>query len=96
MKPNFKMYIHSNSDNMHIKLLGDLDSNAIDMLALHIDKNSRKFSKIFIYTNDLKRIHDSSKDILREKIGVSEIDMFNLKFAGEYAADIAPYPFQII
>lgn len=96
MKPDFKVCIHSNSDNMHIKLLGALDTNAIDKLALHIDKASKKFRTVFIYTNELTRIHDSSKDMLKEKIDTTWIDMFNLKFVGEYAADIAPYPFQHI
>jgi hypothetical protein len=96
MGSQFKMRVHPNSENLHIKLLGDLDTNAIDMLALHIDIGSKKFRKLFIYTNDLTYIDNSSRDILKEKIATTGIDMLNLKFAGERAADIAPYPFQVI
>jgi hypothetical protein len=57
MATNFKIFVHKNSENLHLKLTGDFDGSSAYEL-LHVLKNNCiGTSKVFIHTNCLKRIH---------------------------------------
>ena len=56
MASNFKIVNHRNSDNMHLKLMGDFDGSSAHQLLNLLTKNGLAASKIFIHTSALKSI----------------------------------------
>jgi hypothetical protein len=96
MPSNFSMRIHPNSDNVHIRLLGDFDGAAACRLVASIEKYKKYARKVFIYTNDLQNVHALGKETFRNTIDLPVDDVLKLVFAGKHAAEIAPYSFQII
>jgi len=54
MASNFKILVHRNSDNLHLKLLGDFDSSSAQELVDAVKKHSAGAFSVFIHTSGLK------------------------------------------
>jgi hypothetical protein len=66
MAENFKISVHRNSDNLHLKLLGDFDdASALELLDT-VKKLARGASKVFIHTSTLDKVHPvEMKNVLK-------------------------------
>ena len=96
MESSFKMLVHHNSDNIHIKLMGDLDSNAAHLLLNSINRYHEKFHKIFVHTTELKAVQPACREILQQELGASVDTLTSLFFTGDQAVRVAPYEWQVL
>ena len=86
MASNFRVLIHRNSDNIHLKLKGDFDGSSALQL-IHLLKSScGKSLKIFIHTGCLNRVAPFGKKVFQENIRSLNESVGDLVFTGEKAA----------
>jgi hypothetical protein len=90
MASNFRIFVHRNSDSLHLKLAGDFDGTSAFELLDALKKNGPGLRKVFIHTSNLKTIHPFGQHIFEKSLSELKGSPFQLLFTGEYAQQIAP------
>ena len=85
MALNFRILIHRNSDNLHLKLLGDFDGSSAHEVLESLRKNYQGISKIFIHTNSLKEIHPFGRNVFHNNLDFVNGKSISLLFTEENA-----------
>ncbi len=92
MASNFRITAHRNSENLHLKLVGDFDGSSACQLLNFLKTGSNGSCKVVINTNCLKNIYPFGRDIFLRNL----CDFNNnsrrpqLLFTGQNAGQIAP------
>ena len=68
MASNFRILIHRNSCNLHLKLIGDFDGTSAHELIRAIVSHGRGADKIFIHTNGLRDVAPFGKAVFQSNI----------------------------
>ena len=90
MAPNFRIFIHRSSPNLHLKLVGDFDGSSAHELLNVLKDNCRAISRVFIHTSSLKHIHPFGRDVFHNNVEVTKGQSFALLFTGDNAEQLAP------
>ncbi|MGB5993362.1 MAG: hypothetical protein WBG61_13645 [Desulfobacterales bacterium] len=89
MASNFKIFSHQNSDNLHLKLMGDFDGSSAYELIHALEKYNGNTGRVFIHTCALSSVHPFALDVLQKNGSIKKLSQ-SLTFTGEYGATIAP------
>jgi hypothetical protein len=89
MASNFKIYCHQNSDNLHLKLLGDFDGTSAYELIHTLERYHSTGGKVFIHTCSLSSVHPFALEVFQKNRSVKKLSQ-TLTFTGEYGTTIAP------
>lgn len=88
MSSNFQIFKHRNTENLHLKLIGDFDvSSAIELINV-VEENIKDVSNVFVHTSKLKKISSSGIKIFRQDINRIQNFSTNIKFTGKNAGTI--------
>lgn len=68
MASNFRIIIHRNSCNLHLKLLGDFDGTSAHELIQAIVSHGRGADRIFIHTNGLREVAPFGRAVFQRNI----------------------------
>ena len=90
MASNFRISIHRNSDNLHLKLIGDFDDSSALQLLNVLKENSNGTSRVIIHTSCLKNIHPFGRNVFQNNLEVKRGKSVPLVFTGEHATLLAP------
>lgn len=90
MAANFRISVHRNSENLHIKLAGDFDGASAQTLLTTLKKNCGKAAKVFIHTGSLREIHPFGRDVFQSSMDELGEHIVLFVFTGENAALLAP------
>jgi len=91
MATNFKVTLHQNSDNLHLRLDGDFDGNSAYELLNILEKRCRFVSRAFVHTNGLRRIHPFGSSFFRSHLSdLKPCKHMVLEFTGDHARKLAP------
>lgn len=90
MASNFKILVHRNSENLHLRLTGDFDSTAAQKLLSALDENCANVGKVFIHTSCLKEIYPSAQELFQKDHHFTNGQSATLIFTGENGKLIAP------
>jgi hypothetical protein len=90
MTTNFRILPHRNSENLHLKLMGDFDGNAAHELLKVIWKNAGRTSRVFIHTSCLTEIHPFGLTVLRDNLSFLKGLSLTLVFTGDHAGRLTP------
>ena len=90
MAANFKIFVHKNSENLHLKLIGDFDGNSAHELFNLLESNCIRGLKVFIHTSCLKRIHSFGREVFHKKLKALNNRSISILFTGEEAPQLAP------
>lgn len=90
MASNFKIFVHRNSDNLHIKLMGDFDGISAVQLLKTMKTNSRGALNVFIHTSCLKHIDPLGCTTFQDNIRQFEQSPLRLVFTGDKSDRLAP------
>jgi hypothetical protein len=86
MATNFRIIVHQNSDNLHLRLDGDFDEGAAYELLDMIQERCPFASRAFIHTNGLGHIDPLGPPVFRSHLGdLRHCKHMVLRFTGEYA-----------
>ena len=89
MASNFKILIHRNSDNLHLKLMVDFDGTSAHQLLNLLSKNSPKASRIFIHTSCVKSIVPFGRSVFLNNLHLLKGKPAHLVFTGERASELS-------
>jgi hypothetical protein len=89
MAPNFKIFSHQNSDNLHLKLMGDFDGSSAYELIHTLEKYNGSNGRVFIHTCALSSVHPFGLNVFQKNGSIKKLSQ-SLTFTGEYGATIAP------
>jgi hypothetical protein len=89
MAANFKIFSHQNSDNLHLKLMGDFDGSSAYELIHTLEKYHDNTGRVFIHTCALSSVHPFGLNIFQKNGSIKKLSQ-SLTFTGEYGATIAP------
>ena len=90
MALNFRISIHRNSRNLHLKLAGDFDGSSAHELIHVLEKNCSGTSRVFIHTGSLEDIHPFGRNVFHNNLDVMNRQSVALLFTGENAEQLAP------
>jgi anti-anti-sigma regulatory factor len=91
MGGHFKIAVHQNAGNLHLRLEGDFNGRSADELLNILEKRCRYASRAFIHTNGLNHIDAIGLSTFHDQlrlIGVGRC--WPLDFTGDYAETLAP------
>jgi hypothetical protein len=90
MASNFRISIHRNSDNLHLKLVGDFDGTSAHQLLNVLKKNWNSVYRVFIHTGSLKDIHPFGRHTFQQNLSDLKGHHSRILFTGDNASQIAP------
>ena len=90
MASNFRIFCHQNSDDLHLKLMGEFDGSSAYELIDTLKKYSGIAKKVFIHTCSLSSVHSFGMDVFQKNRAVKKISRV-LIFTGEYGDRLAPH-----
>ena len=90
MATNFKISVHRNSDNLHLKLSGDFDGTSAHEVLNLLKRNCRGTSRVFIHTNCLNQIHPFGQSVFRKNLGFLRGQPIVVSFTGDYSTLLSP------
>lgn len=90
MAANFKISTHSNSENIHLQLIGDFDGISAHKLLEVLENSCRNMNKVFIHTNRLNRIHPLGFNTFKQHLKSKGSRNMELVFTGDHASCMNP------
>ena len=90
MAINFNISIHRNSDNLHLKLMGDFDGSSACELINVLKANAHSASMVFIHTNRLNQIHPFGRHVFCNNLNNIGGQSLKFVFKGEKASQLEP------
>jgi len=92
MKPDFKISVHQNGDNLlSLDLMGDFDDSSARELTGVLKKVCNGAKNIFVHTGELTKVHPFGRNALEANLkGMNAESLRNVTFTGAYATDVAP------
>jgi hypothetical protein len=90
MASNFKIFVHRNEDNLHLKLMGDFDGSSACELLNVLKKSCDNVYRVIIHTNCLSNIVPFGRDVFQQNLRDLKNLPIKIMFTGENAAQITP------
>ncbi len=90
MSANFKVLVHRNSDNIHLKLEGDFDGNSAYEVINMLKRYCTGSSKVFIHTACLDRIDAFGRHVFLSHLNSIKQKLSFLVFTGDKASELVP------
>ncbi len=90
MAPNFRISMHRNSENLHLKLMGDFDGSSACELLNVLKENCNGVCRVIIHTSCLKNIYPFGREVFRCNFSELNRHRTRIMFTGENAGHIAP------
>jgi anti-anti-sigma regulatory factor len=90
MAAHFKISVHRNDENLHLKLMGDFDETSAHELINILKRCAGRTSRVFIHTSCLRRIHHLVVKALHKNLNGLKGKSTQIIFTGEHAFRLAP------
>ena len=91
MTSNFRIFLHQNRNNLHLKLSGEFDGSSAHQLINTLKNHYGNARNIYIHTSSLSSAHPFGLVVFKKNCAID-----NLIFTGEYANALAPAGSNII
>ena len=88
MASNFRIFSHRNSDNLHLKLMGDFDGSSAHQLINMLKEQNGNVNNIFIHTCNLSSMDPFGVEVFQKSFSVNLLSG-RLTFTGEYSDEMA-------
>jgi len=90
MTTNFRIFVHRNGENLHLKLIGNFDGTSAHELLSVLRRYCNRISRVFIHTSCLRDIHAFGRNVFQANLDVLNGQSLTLVFTGENASKLAP------
>ncbi len=92
MASKFKIFMHQNSDNLHLKLSGDFNDISVCELIEVLKRNCSNVNKAIIHTGSLDNVRLSmlGRDIFYKNLDDLDSGVMDVTFTGDRASKLAP------
>ena len=90
MARSFAISVHRNSENVHLRLMGDFDGTSAHELLSVLKRHCNRTLRVFIHTSCLRNIHPFGRSVFHNHLDVLKGQSIELIFTGENASHLAP------
>ena len=90
MASNFRIFVHRNSDSLHLELVGDFDGTSAFELLDTVKENGHGLRKVFINTSGLEAIYPFGAAVFEKNRSSLKGSSFQPLFTGENSQKIVP------
>lgn len=90
MAASFRIVMNQNSDNLHLRLVGDFDGSSASELLEVLKDRAHAVQRVFIHTSGLGEIHPFGQGVFEKRTSELKEDLQKITFTGEKAEFIAP------
>lgn len=90
MASSFRIVMHGNSDNLHLRLVGDFDGSSASELLEVLKDRAHTVQRVFIHTSGLGEIHPFGRGVFEKRTSELRQEMQKICFTGNKAQFIAP------
>ena len=90
MAANFRVFVHRNSDNLHLRLSGDFDGSSAQQLLCMMGDNGNGVKRVFIHTSELREIHPFGKAVFRKNLRAFMRPLADVVFTGNKGSELSP------
>jgi hypothetical protein len=90
MALSFRIVMHQNRENLHLRLIGDFDgSSAFELLEV-LKERAHAVQKVFIHTNSLGKVHPFGQGVFEKRAPELKDDLQKIHFTGHKAELVSP------
>lgn len=89
MATNFKIFLHQNSDDLHLNLSGEFDGSSAHQLINAIKNYNGNVRNIYVHTSSLSSVHPFGLDVFKKNFTIDNLT-HSLTLTGEYGNKLAP------
>ncbi|MCU0594073.1 MAG: hypothetical protein MUC98_01245 [Desulfobacterota bacterium] len=90
MALSFRIVMHENSENLHLKLAGDFDGSSACELSEVLKDRAHAVQKVFVHTSGLGEIHPFGQGVFEKRTAELRQGLQKIYFTGNKAQIIAP------
>jgi hypothetical protein len=90
MARKFGISVHRNSENVHLRLMGDFDGTSAHELLSVLKRHCNRTLRVFIHTSCLRSIHPFGRNVFHTHLALLKGQSVELVFTGEKASQLAP------
>ncbi|HWR57951.1 MAG TPA: hypothetical protein VN328_03605 [Thermodesulfovibrionales bacterium] len=85
MASSFRIVMHENSENLHLRLTGDFDgSSAFELLEI-LKNRAHAVQKVFIHTSGLGEVHPFGLGVFEKRASELKENLQKIHFTGDKA-----------
>jgi hypothetical protein len=92
MAESFKIVMHENSENLHLRLIGDFDGSSAFQLLEVLKDRAHAVQKVFIHTSGLGKIHPFGQGVFEKRASELKEELEKIHFTGDKAESVSPDP----
>jgi anti-anti-sigma regulatory factor len=90
MASSFRIVMHENSENLHLRLIGDFDgSSAFELLEVLKDR-AHAVKKVFIQTSGLGEVHPFGLGVFEKRASELKENLQKIHFTGDKPKLVSP------
>jgi hypothetical protein len=90
MASSFRIVMHENSENLHLRLVGDFDGSSACELLEVLKNKAYAVQKVFVHTSGLGEIHPFGQGVFEKRTSELRKELPKIYFTGNKAQLIAP------
>jgi hypothetical protein len=90
MGSEFRISVHKNDQEIHLKLAGDFDGISAHELLDVLKSCDNRPSRVFVHTGSLRDIHPFGRTVFHSNLSMLKGRSMNLIFTGQKASQLAP------
>ena len=90
MAKSFRIVMHENSENLHLRLIGDFDGSSACELLEALKDRAHVFQKVFIHTNGLVEVHPFGLGVFEKRASELGEELEKIHFTGDKAELVSP------
>jgi hypothetical protein len=90
MGSEFRISVHRNDQDIHLRLAGDFDGISAHELLDALKCCGNRPSRVFVHTGSLRDIHPFGRTVFHSNLSMLKGRSMNLIFTGKKASQLAP------
>jgi hypothetical protein len=89
MATNFRIFLHRNSDSLHLNLIGEFDVTSVQELVNTLRANCNGASRVFIHTNCLEAVDPFACNVISSQLHAIKSQFKRIEFTGQHSEKMA-------
>ena len=90
MASSFRIVMHENSENLHLRLVGDFDGSSAFQLLEVLKNRAHAVRKVFIRTSCLVEVHPFGLGVFEKRASELKENLQKIHFTGDKAKLVSP------
>jgi hypothetical protein len=90
MAAGFRIVMQENSEDLHLRLVGDFDGSSASELLEVLKDRAQAVQRVFVHTSGLREIHPFGQGVFEKRTSELREELEKIYFTGDKARLLAP------